>query len=67
MNNYEKIIELTFKVVVILASLGVVGALFKSAYTQIKKGLLYFANVEQRITALENKLNRRKKKKPLKK
>lgn len=51
----EKIIEMIFKVVVILASLGVVVALFKKVFNYVKQKFLFFVNLEQRITDLEKR------------
>lgn len=57
--NFKDTVQITFEIIVILASLGVVMALIKKAYTVIKNGLLYFSNVGKRLTALEKKVNRR--------
>lgn len=47
--DYAKIIELTFKIVVILASLGVATALIRKVIGTIKNYLL----IERRLTKLE--------------
>lgn len=58
--EFKDVVQVVFEIVMILASIGVLIALFKTLYNKIKSGLLYFVNVDKRLTALEKKVNRRK-------
>lgn len=62
MTNFKDTVQITFEIIVILASLGVVGALFKNLYTKFKKALLYFHNIESRLENVEKKIYKPKRK-----
>lgn len=60
----DKIIETTFKVVVILASLGVAGAAVKKVFTVAKKIVFWTSEIEKRVSELEKVKTRKRKRKP---
>lgn len=60
-------VQVIFEIVMILASIGVLTALFKKVYSSIKNSITYFANLDNRVKELENKINKKRgKRKPKK-
>lgn len=57
----EKTIELTFKIVVILASLGVAVAALKKVFSVATKIIFWTSNIEKRLTQLESVKKRKRK------
>lgn len=60
--EFKDTVQVIFEIVMVLASVGVLIALFKNVFTKVKNALLYFRNLETRLKALESKKKRKTKK-----